>query len=40
LGRYREAIDAYHRALAIHPRYDGIRQSIRKARACCQAFTR
>lgn len=39
MGRYREAIDAYHRALAIHPRLDGIRQSIRKARAYSEAPT-
>jgi tetratricopeptide (TPR) repeat protein len=28
LGKYQLAADAYHRALAIHPRLDGVRQSI------------
>lgn len=32
LGRHAEALDCYHAALAIHPRMDGIRQSIRQLR--------
>jgi tetratricopeptide (TPR) repeat protein len=32
LGRITEAIEAYHAALRIHPRLEGIRQSIREAR--------
>ncbi len=35
LGRYREAVAAYHAALRIHPRLEGIRQSIRQTRSLC-----
>jgi tetratricopeptide (TPR) repeat protein len=30
LGQFNEARDAYHKALAIHPRMEGIRQAIRR----------
>ncbi len=32
LGRHHDALDCYHAALEIHPRMDGIRQSIRQLR--------
>ncbi len=32
LGRFEDALDCYHRALRIHPRMEGIRQTIREIR--------
>ena len=36
LGRLESALDAYRRALALHPRLEGIRQSIQQVRHCLQ----
>ena len=35
LGRFAEALQTYRSVLQIHPRLDGIRQSVRRARALC-----
>jgi tetratricopeptide (TPR) repeat protein len=41
LGRHKDALDAYHRALEVHPRMDGIRTAISQIRqmvgSSCQA---
>ncbi|MFQ5492373.1 MAG: tetratricopeptide repeat protein [Phycisphaerae bacterium] len=34
-GRYLEALQTYRAVLQIHPRMEGVRQSIRRIRACC-----
>ena len=40
LGRHDDAIQAYHQALRIHPRMEGIRQSMRTAREAATGRSR